>query len=177
MYPWLGVMGARGGLAPTGWLLAAAVALSSCSGVSLVRSVTCVGPEADPDEYAVYAAVLDRHDAPLTDSIDARLNGDGMGADFPDGVSGEVTRDWRAKQGQPACLRRVPMEDPRIPKGRDPSFGTLRFSRVGFNAARTQAVVSLELRADCGQAAFYRLRREPDGWRVIYDRNASVVHW
>jgi len=170
-------MGARGGLAPTGWLLAAAVALSSCSGISLVRSVTCVGPEADPDEYAVYAAVLDRHDAPLTDSIDARLNGDGMGADFPDGVSGEVTRDWRAKQRQPACLRRVPMEDPRIPKGHEPSVGTLRFSRVGFNAARTQAVVSLELRADCGQAAFYRLRREPDGWRVIHDRNASAVIW
>ena len=67
------------------------------------------------------------------------------------------------------------MADPRIPKGHEESSGTLRFSRVGFDATRTQAVVSLELRADCGQAAFYRLRRESDGWRVLRGRNASVV--
>ena len=154
----------------------ALVTLTSCSAISLVRSTGCVGPDAEPDEYAVYAAVLDLHDAPLTDSIDARLIGSGSPAQVPVDIS-EAGRDRMTKQSQPACLRRVPMDDPRIPRGRERSTGTLLFSRVGFDAANTEALVSLELRASCGQAAFYRLRRSPDGWTVVGDRQSTVTFW
>jgi hypothetical protein len=149
----------------------------SCSGISLVRSVTCVGPDADTDEYAVYATVLDLQDAPLTDSVDARLIGTGPPTPLPVDESAESARDWKAKQSQPACLRRVPMDDPHIPKGHQRFEGTLVFSRVGFNAARTEALVSLRLEASCGQEEFYRLRRDPDGWTVLRGPRDSVVMW
>lgn len=77
---------------------------------------------------------------------------------LPDTVRETLFRGDQPEQGWRLFFRKYPL-----------SAGLVRLSRVGFNAARSEALVYLEFQcgAECGSGRLIQLAREPAGsWRI-----------
>jgi hypothetical protein len=158
-------------------------ALAGCAGhfPRVIRDGTCFAGAPDPEEVQVYVAVLNSPDlrAPLPVSTfvaagtprEPVTNYDA----FPSNVARETIDEWIIRDRRPACLGALPTPSQDGWRMFPRDVGTAQFSRVGFNAERSEALVYLSEEASCGCDRFVVLRRYRGGWRAEPPVDGPVV--
>jgi hypothetical protein len=162
-------------LLPLGWLLPVACLATT---TTRIAAEVCAGPDVGEDEYAVYAAVLDR----IADGRPVILRPSTFITDVGDSdwsalriaerpevpyPADALLRDYYARNGTGACFRRPPPRP--VTRARKPGL-VVTLSRVGFDARAGLALAvfsAVEPDTEAGPIwGIVRLSRTSTAWRV-----------